>query len=41
MNPDSLLEQLAHAEHALDNYDLSQARACLEKAKAVDPENEV
>eukprot|EP00026_Physarum_polycephalum_P003812 Phypoly_transcript_03828.p1 GENE.Phypoly_transcript_03828~~Phypoly_transcript_03828.p1 ORF type:complete len:744 (+),score=125.51 Phypoly_transcript_03828:93-2324(+) len=40
INPDSLLEQLAHAEHALDNYDLSQARACLEKAKAIDPENE-
>lgn len=40
-NPDSVLEALAHAEHALDNYDLSQARSCLDKAKAAEPENEV
>lgn len=40
VNPDSLLECLARAEHALENYDLSQARLCLDKAKRLDPENE-
>lgn len=41
VNPDSVLEALARAEHALDNYDLSQARTCLDKAKAAEPDNEV